>query len=87
MHACKVTSVMSDFCDPMDCSPPGPSVHGILQERILQRLSCPLSGDLPDPGIELMSLMSAALAGGFFIASALGEFPLYAISTAKHLYA
>ena len=24
------------FCDPMDCSPPGPSVHEILQARILE---------------------------------------------------
>ena len=24
------------FCDPMDCSPPGSSVHGILQARILE---------------------------------------------------
>ena len=24
------------LCDPMDCSPPGSSVHGILQERILE---------------------------------------------------
>ena len=29
----------------------------------------PSPGDLPDPGIELMSLMSSALAGGFFITS------------------
>ena len=29
-------SVMSDSCDPMDCSPPGSSVHGILQARILE---------------------------------------------------
>ena len=28
-------SVMSD-CDSMDCSPPGSSVHGILQARILE---------------------------------------------------
>ena len=32
---CKVTSVVS-LCDPMDCSPPGSSVHGILQTRILE---------------------------------------------------
>ena len=25
------------FCDPMDCSPPGSSVHGISQTRILER--------------------------------------------------
>ena len=29
-------SVMSDSCDPMNCSPPGSSVHGISQERILE---------------------------------------------------
>ena len=29
-------SVMSDSCDPMDCRPPGSSVHGILQARILE---------------------------------------------------
>ena len=29
----------------------------------------PSPGDLPDPGIELMSLMSPALAGGFFTTS------------------
>ena len=28
--------VMSDSCDPMDCSPPGSSVHGISQARILE---------------------------------------------------
>ena len=29
-------SVVSHTCDPMDCSPPGSSVHGILQARILE---------------------------------------------------
>ena len=29
-------SVVSDFCDPMDCSPPGSSVNGISQARILE---------------------------------------------------
>ena len=29
-------SVMSDSCDAMDCSPPGSSVHVILQARILE---------------------------------------------------
>ena len=28
-------SVVSDSCDPIDCSLPGSSVHGILQARIL----------------------------------------------------
>ena len=29
-------SVLSDSCDPMNCSPPGSSVHGIFQTRILE---------------------------------------------------
>ena len=27
------------FCDPLDCSPPGSSVHGILQSRVLERVA------------------------------------------------
>ena len=30
-------------CDPMDCSPPGSSVHGILQARILEWVAIPFS--------------------------------------------
>ena len=41
--ACSVTSVMSTLCDPMDCSPPGSSVHGILQARILEWVAMPSS--------------------------------------------
>ena len=40
------------LCNPMDCSPPGSSVHGILQARILEWLPCPPPGDLPNPGTE-----------------------------------
>ena len=31
------------LCDPMDCSLPGSSVHGILQARILEQAAVPLS--------------------------------------------
>ena len=44
--------VMSDSCDPMDCSLPGSSVHGILQARILEWVAISSPGDLPNPGIE-----------------------------------
>ena len=40
------------LCDPMDCSPPGSSVHGILQARILEWVAMPLPGDLPNQGME-----------------------------------
>ena len=38
--------------NPMDCSAPGSSVHGILQARILEWLPLPTPGDLPNPGIK-----------------------------------
>ena len=31
------------LCDPTDCSPPGFSVHGIFQARILERIAIPFS--------------------------------------------
>ena len=40
------------LCDPVYCSLPGFSVHGILQERILEWLAIPFSGDLANPGIK-----------------------------------
>ena len=47
-----VTQLCLTLCDPMDCSPPGSSVHGILQARILEWGAIPFSGELPNPGIE-----------------------------------
>ena len=55
--------------DLMTHSLSGSSVHGILQARILEWLSCPPPGDLPNPGIDPASLVSPALAGGFFVIS------------------
>ena len=46
------------LCDPMNCSPPGSSVHQILQARILEWVACPPPGDLPDPEIKPESLTS-----------------------------
>ena len=55
--------VVSASCNPVACSPPGSSVHGISQARILGWVPIPSAGDLPDPGIEPAS---PALAGRFF---------------------
>ena len=51
------------LCDPMDCSPPGSSVHGILQARILERVTVPTPVYLPEPEIEPESIPLPALAG------------------------
>ena len=40
---CLVTSVVSESCDPLDCSPPGSFVHGISQARILEWVAIPFS--------------------------------------------
>ena len=55
-----VTQSCPTLCELMDCSPPGSSVHRILQAGILEWVAIPFSRDLPDPGTELRS---AALQG------------------------
>ena len=52
---CSVARSCPTLCDPMDCSPPGFSVHGIFQARILEWAAIPSPGDLPHPGIEPVS--------------------------------
>ena len=47
-----VTQRCPTLYDPMDCSLPGSSVHGILQAGILKWVAIPSSRDLPDPGIK-----------------------------------
>ena len=64
----QVAQLCPTLGDPMNCRPPGSSVHGILQEHgVGSGLPChPPPGDPPHPGIEPLSLVSPALAGGFF---------------------
>ena len=66
MSAAKSLQSCRTLCDPMDHSPPGSSVHGILQARILKWVACSSPEHLPDPGIEPASLTFPELAGGFF---------------------
>ena len=47
-----VTQLCPTLCDPMDSSPPGSSVHGILQARMLEWVVTSFSRDLPNPGIK-----------------------------------
>ena len=43
MCACKVAQSCPTLCDPVDCSPPGSSVHEILQAGILGCVAIPFS--------------------------------------------
>ena len=45
MHA-KSLQLCPTLCDPIDSSPPGSSVHGILQARILEWVAISFSGDV-----------------------------------------
>ena len=51
-----VAQLYPTLCDPMNCSPPGSSVHGVFQARILERVAMPSPpGDIPHPGVKLVS--------------------------------
>ena len=77
MHVKLLQSCLT-LCDPMECSPPGSSVHGILQARILEWVAMP-----PPPGIFLTQGSNSSLfvfpgvAGGFFTTSATWEVCVY----------
>ena len=71
--ACSVAQLCLTLCDPLDCSPPGSSVHGISQARTLEWVtisSFSLSSWLR---IQPASPASPALADGFFTAEPLGK--------------
>ena len=53
-----------------------PLSMGFSREEHWRGLPCPLPGELPDPGMEPASLISPALAGGFFNHHATREAPL-----------
>ena len=67
---CLVAQLYSTLCDPTDYSPPGSSVHGILQARILERVAISYSRDLLDPRVKPTSLESPASAGRLFTTGA-----------------
>ena len=61
------------LCNPMDCSPPGSSGHGIFQARRLEWVVISYPGDLPDPGTEPSSPASPEWAGRFFTTATPGK--------------
>ena len=56
--------------DPWIVARQAPLSMGFSRQENWSGLPCPPPGDLPDPGIKPVSLMSPALAGGFFTNSA-----------------
>ena len=60
---CLVPQSHLTLCDPVDCSPPGSSVHGILQARILEWVAMPSSRESRQPRNRTQI---SCIAGGFF---------------------
>ena len=60
---CLVTRWCPILCNPMDCSPPGSSVHGILQARILEWVAISFSRGYSQPRDRTQV---SCMAGGFF---------------------
>ena len=52
-----VAQLCLTLCDPMDCSPPGSSVHGILQSRILEWVAMPFSRGSSSPMVGTCCLL------------------------------
>ena len=56
MYLCVLSCLI--LCNPMECSPPGSSVHGISQARTLEGVAISFSRGLSDPGTEPRPLRS-----------------------------
>jgi len=76
------------LCNPMNCSPPGSSVYGVSQARMLEWIAISYPEDFSDPGIKPMTHASPASAGGFFTTEPTGELKIKMtlIKFLKYLY-
>ena len=76
VYACMLSRFSCvQLCNSMDYSPPGSSVHEILQARILEWVATPSSRRSLDPGIEPKSPASPTLQADSLLLS-LGGSPL-----------
>ena len=83
MHTILLQSCLTLY-NPMGCSPPGSSVHGISGKNI--GVNCPPPGDLPNSGTELTSLMFSILASEFFTTSTTWEAHIYILKWINYMY-
>ena len=67
----------STLCNTMDCSPPGSSVHGSFQARILEWVAMPSSRGSSRPKDGICVSCISCTAGEFFTTEPLGKPDLY----------
>ena len=85
MLACSVSQSCSTLCNPVDCSPPGSSVHGVLQSRVLEFVIISSSRDPPNPEIKSKSPGIRTWAGRLFTPDPPGR-PSFFFLRAKKLW-
>ena len=83
LHACVVAQSCPALSNPMDCSPPSSSVHGILQTRILEWVAIPSSRGSSRPRDWTHVSCVSCTAGGFFTCWAIRE---AALCLLVHIY-
>ena len=66
-------SVVSDSLEPMGCSPPGSSVHGIFQSRILEWVAISFSRGSSRPRVSRDWICISCTAGRFFTTESPGS--------------
>ena len=81
VYSMSVAQSYPTLCDPMDCSPPGSSVHGILQARVLKWVAIPFSRESSQPRDWIQV---SCLAGRFFTIWATREAHVYTSVYKKH---
>ena len=73
ISVCLCVQLCLTLCDPMDCSLPGSSVHGISQARILEWVAISSSRESSWPKHRTHISCVSSIAGGFFTAEPSGK--------------
>ena len=79
LYTCMLAQLLQlcpTLCDPMDCSPQGSAVHGILEARILEWVPTPSSRRFLQPRDWTDVSCISCIAGGVFTAATLGKPPI-----------
>ena len=72
---CSLTQSCPTLCNPMDVASQAPLPMGFSRQEYWSESPFPPPWNLPDPGMEPLSPVSSALAGGFFTTSTTWEAP------------
>ena len=76
MYVCALSCVQL-FAISWTVAHQAPLSMGFPRQEHWSGLPGPPPGDLPDPGLEPLSLVSPALAGGFFTAASAGKLQIF----------